>query len=294
MRNFINWGLFIALSLIWGSSFIMMKKGMVALSAYQVASLRILSSGIFMAPMLYNAVRRIPKDKVLMVLLSGILGSLLPAYLFCLAQTRVNSSMAGSLNALTPIFVLVVGALFFSLKTSLIRILGIILSFSGTLLLFYGQQGGSSQSDIFYTFLIVIATLSYGININLVNRHLRGMNSMDIAAMALFFIAIPALIYLWMGDFSQVSFRDPEVRVSIGFSLLLGILSTAIASVLYYMLIKRTGPVFSSTVTYGIPVVAIFWGMSFGEPIGISHLAGLILILAGVFLATRISAAREG
>jgi drug/metabolite transporter (DMT)-like permease len=293
MRNFINWGLFVALSLIWGSSFIMMKKGMVALTAYQVASLRIVSSGIFMIPMLFNAIRRIPGDKIFMVLLSGILGSLLPAYLFCLAQTRVNSSMAGSLNALTPIFVLLVGALFFRLKTSLLRILGIILSFSGTLLLFAGQPGSSGQSDIFFTFLIVLATLSYGININLVNRHLKGINSMDIAAMALFSIAIPALIFLWQSGFGQISFRDPGVRLSIGFSLLLGVLSTAIASVLYYMLIKRTGPVFSSTVTYGIPVVAILWGLSYGEPIGAGHLAGLILILAGVFLATRVQAARE-
>jgi drug/metabolite transporter (DMT)-like permease len=223
----------------------------------------------------------------LLVFISGLMGSLFPAYFFCVAQEHVESSLAGSLNALTPIFVIVLGALFFRTRTATIQVLGILLSFCGSILLYAGHSGFSIDSGIFYAFLILLATLAYGVNVNLVNRYLTGISSSDIAVVAIVLIAIPATIVLGLTDFFE---RDPGIsgfQKAVTYTVLLGILGTSLASVIFYMLIKRAGPVFSSMVTYGIPLVANFWGFVFGERVGLWQILCLLLILAGVFLATR-------
>jgi drug/metabolite transporter (DMT)-like permease len=265
----------------------LMHEGLKALSPLQVASLRIMSSGIIMSPLLWKAFKRIPQEKYLLVAVSGLLGNLLPAFLYCYAQTRVSSSMAGSLNALTPIFMLITGFLFFQQKTSGPKILGIFISFSGTLLLYASHHGFGWDSASGYNFLIVLATLSYGLNINFVNKYLKGVESVDIATMGLFFISVPSGMLLFSTGFSSMEITGEPLMKAIGFTILLGISGTALASVLYYMLIKRAGPVFSSMVTYGIPVVAILWGLLLGEQIFGMQVLGLIMVLAGVFMVTR-------
>jgi drug/metabolite transporter (DMT)-like permease len=291
--KFLNWLIFIALSIIWGSSFVLMKEGLHSLSAFQVASLRIISSGLVLLPAAIKHLRHIPRNKFLFIFMSGILGSLLPAYLFCVAEQGIDSALAGVLNALTPIFVIITGALFFQSRTSANKVIGIFIAFGGSLLLFLAQPGFSENSNALYVLYVVIATIMYGINVNMVHRYLSAIPSIQIAALALTMNAIPALIVLYFTGYFQLDFTDKAVLASTGYSFILGIFGTAVASVIFYMLIKRAGTVFSSMVTYGIPVVAIIWGIIYGEQIGWKQGLGLVIILAGVYFANRRNKAVE-
>ncbi len=282
-----NWFIFTTLSIVWGSSFILMKEGLVSLSAYQVASLRIISSGLVLLPIAIKHFTKVPQNKLLIIFLSGVLGSLLPAFLFCLAEEHIDSSLAGTLNALTPVFVIIMGALLFKRQTPTIKIVGICISFAGSILLFFAQPGFRQNSNFIDVMFVVIATLCYGINVNMVGKYLKEIPSLQIAAIALVFNAIPAFIVLYFtGYFKEDIFSEPML-IATGYTFLLGILGTAAASILFYMLLKRAGVVFSSMVTYAIPIVAVMWGIVYGEMVGWKQILCLVVILFGVYVANR-------
>ncbi|MCX6206398.1 MAG: DMT family transporter [Bacteroidetes bacterium] len=282
----INWGLFTILSIIWGSSFILMKVGLESLSPYQVATLRMLSAGIVLIPFALEGFKKIPKEKLGYVIISGLIGSFFPAYLFCIAETKIDSSLAGILNALTPLFTISVGLVFFQLNASRQKIIGVLVGFVGLCLLFLAQKNISLE-NISYAFLVLIATLLYGINVNMVGKHLHDTGSMNIAAVAFTFLIIPCLVILYFtGYFSMDLFSKPILKSS-GSAFLLGFGGTAIATVLYYKLVKSAGGLFASTVTYGIPFVAVFWGVLGGESINFLQYCCMGIILLGVWLANK-------
>jgi drug/metabolite transporter (DMT)-like permease len=283
-KNLINWLLFTILSFLWGSSFILMKFSLEVYSAWQVASLRVVSAGIVLLPFAIRFFRLIPKNKLLVIFMSGLLGSLIPAFLFCLAEVGISSTLAGMLNALTPIFVIIIGAIFYNTSTTLHKILGIVTAFTGSVLLLL-SKGVSGNQDVFYITFVIIATICYGINVNMVNKHLKGIPSLHIAAVALVSNAIPALVVLIFTGFFTKLTTEPLPYKALGAAATLGIGGTAVATILFYKLMKSAGPVFSSMVTYGIPVVAIMWGFVFNEPVGWKQIACLLLILSGVFIA---------
>lgn len=286
-KGFTNWIIFIALSIIWGSSFILMKEGLKYLSAYQVASLRIVFSGIVLLPSAIKHFRRIPREKILIIFLSGLLGSLLPAYLFCIAEEGIDSALAGTLNSLTPIFVIITGALFFQSKTSANKVFGIIISFTGSILLLLSKGHIQADQNLLYISYVVLATVFYGINVNMVHKYLHNIGSLQIAAVALTLNALPALIVLAATGYFNLPLTDRGVFYSTAASAVLGILGTAVASIIFYMLVKRAGGVFASMVTYGIPVVANFWGLIYGEEVGWKQFTCLAIILFGVYIANR-------
>ena len=286
-NKLINWLLFIALSFIWGSSFILIKVGLEHLTPYQVASIRIISSGIVLLPVALTSFKKIPKDKIFIVFMSGVIGSLVPAYLFCLAEVGIDSALAGTLNALTPIFVIIFGALFFNAKTTSNKIWGITIAFTGSLLLFFSQPNFSENSNLSYILFVVLATSLYGINVNMVHKHLSQVGSLNIAAVALSLSAIPALIVLFFTGYFKLNYLDRGILLSTGYASLLGVFGTAISTVLFYILLKRAGAVFASMVTYGIPVIAIGWGIIYGEDIGWKQLISMLVILCGVWVANR-------
>jgi drug/metabolite transporter (DMT)-like permease len=291
-KGFLNWFIFILLSIIWGSSFIMMKEGLLHLTAYQVATLRIVFSGIILLPWALRSFRQVPKNKLFIIFLSGVLGSLLPAFLFCVAEEGIDGALAGTLNSLTPIFVIIIGALFFRSKTSFNKVLGIVIAFTGSILLLVskGQHMRESQNLVYVSF-IVLATIFYGINVNMVHRYLKDIGSLHIAAVALSLNAIPALIVLICTGYFNQDLTNTGILYSTAHAALLGIFGTAIASIMFYFLIKRAGAVFSSMVTYGIPIVANCWGIFYGEEVGWKQFACLLLILIGVYVANRKPAA---
>ncbi len=288
--NIGNWVLFIVLAFIWGSSFILMKEGLVALDAFQVASLRIISSAMVLLPVAYRAFKEIPRQKIFIVFLSGLMGSLLPAYLFCIAEQELDSALAGTLNSLTPIFVIIIGALFFRNRTSFIKIAGIMIAFAGSVLLYFFQPVFSPNNAL-YVMYIVAATILYGINVNMVQRELKDIPSVKAVAAALTSNAVPALIVLYFTGYFNLDLTSKEILASTGYSFILGIFGTALASILFYILIKRAGAVFSSMVTYAIPLVANFWGTVYGEKVGLVQIVCLIIILAGVYIANKKQAA---
>jgi len=283
----INWLLFVVLSFIWGSSFILMKEGLLALDAWQVASLRIIFSGLILSPLAFKSLREVPRKKMGVIFLSGVLGSLLPAYLFCIAEQGIDSALAGVLNSLTPIFVIIMGALFFQIRVPANKVWGIMVAFGGSVLLFFSQPGFEENSNFLYVILVVIATIMYGINVNMVARYLREIPSIRIAGLALTMNAIPALIVLYFTGYFKLDLHNHAVLASTGFAAILGVFGTAVASILFYILIKRAGAVFSSMVTYCIPIVAIGWGIFYGEEIGWKQMASLAVLLTGVYIANR-------
>lgn len=279
--------IFITLSFIWGSSFILMKKGLVALTAYQVASIRIISSGLVLLPVAIRHFRTVPQNKLGLVFLSGMLGSLFPAYLFCIAEENIDSALAGMLNALTPVFVIITGALLFSTKASFNKVTGIMVSLGGSILLFFAQPGFHENSNVADILLIVTATVMYGINVNMVGKHLGNIPSLHIVSIALTLNAIPAFIVLYMSGYFAEANLNTAIYAATGYTVILGIMGTALASVIFYMLIKRAGTVFSSLVTYAIPLVAVMWGVISGEKTGWKQVVCLIIILSGVYIANR-------
>jgi drug/metabolite transporter (DMT)-like permease len=275
------------LSIIWGSSFIMMKEGLLNLSAFQVASLRIVFSGIVLLPSALQHFKNVPKNKILIIFMSGVLGSLLPAYLFCVAELGIDSALAGTLNSLTPIFVIITGVLFFKSKPATNKILGILIAFTGSLLLLFSKGHMQQSHNMLYVSFVVLATICYGLNVNMVHKHLHNIGSLQIASVALTLNAIPALIVLYFTGYFNLPLSDSAILYSTGHAALLGVLGTALASIIFYKLVKSAGAIFASMVTYGIPVIANFWGLIYGEEVGLKQFGCLALILTGVYLANR-------
>jgi len=288
MKNdrFVNWGIFILLCIIWGSSFIMMKASKDELTWAQIASLRIFSAGIVMLPFAFFYFSKIPMKKMPMVILSAICGNLFPAYLFAGAIAKnIDSSLAGILNSLTPICVVVTGIVFFKSKIQSRKIVGVIIGFAGLAVLTLAAKKGISFENFEYTFWILLATILYGFNINIVGHYLKEINPIHLAVVSITFMLIPTGIVLLQQDFLQLPFNDDKTLLAIINSIMLGIAGTAIATALFYVLVKRAGGLFASLVTYGIPFIALAWGFVFGENITILQIACLGIILCGVYLA---------
>ncbi len=258
---------------------------MKSLNAWQVASIRIFSAGMVLLPVTLRQLRSIPGKELPRIFLSGLLGTFIPAYLFCLAETKLDSGVAGILNALTPLFTILIGALFFQTKLPINKWLGVFVGFAGLVMLVTAGKD-VKFSNMGYSTYIIFATICYGLNVNMVSLHLKHIPSLTLASIAFGLLIIPSgLILFYTGYTSQTAING--FWYSTGASAVLGIFGTAVASVLFYMLMKRAGPLFASMVTYGIPFVALFWGFLAGETITIVQIACLAIILAGVYLANR-------
>ncbi len=281
-NKFTSWFIFILLSFIWGSSFILMKLGLEHLSSYHVASIRVLVAGITLLPFFFKHFKDIPKNKLGVVFLSGLFGNLIPAYLFCKAETGVSSALAGMLNSLTPIFTLVLGVAFFQTKTSKMQQLGIGIAFVGSLLLLF-SRGVEGQQNLVDILLIILATVFYGINVNMVGRHLQGVNVYGIASVSLLCSGLIALLVLIFTGFFSLEFNNAGFLKAAGYTSLLGFICTGVATVLYYQLIKSAGVIFSAMVTYCIPIMAIVWGLFYHESITWLEIGSLFVILIGVY-----------
>jgi len=285
-KKVIHWLLFGILSLIWGSSFILMKEGLTQLSPYQVASIRMLFAGLVLLPFAFRALKKIPKEKMGLVLISGIIGNFIPAYLFCIAETKIDSALAGILNSLTPLFTILVGLFFFKLPSNNKKMVGVLVGFIGLCLLIASGKNIGFE-NLSYAALVLVATFFYGLNVNMVGKFLQNIRALDIASVAFAFLILPSLIFLYGTGYFNVNFKDPAVINATLSSICLGVIGTSISSILFYMLIKRSSIVFASMVTYGIPIVAVAWGLYFGETISLLQVGSLLIILAGVYIVNK-------
>lgn len=284
----LSWAIFVLLCLIWGSSFILMKASKDDLTWAQIASLRIFSAGIVMLPFACFYFSKIHRKDFFLVIFSAICGNLLPAYLFALAIAKnLDSGLAGILNSLTPICVVIVGIMFFRSQIASQKILGVIIGFAGMTLLTLAGKKGMSFDNLQYTLLVFAATVMYGFNVNIVSHYLKHINPIHLAVVSISSMILPTGIVLWQDDFLALDFENSDVLIAILNSVMLGIAGTAIATALFYVLVKKAGGLFASLVTYGIPFIAITWGFVFGEDINIGQIGCLGIILGGVYLANR-------
>lgn len=268
-----------------------MKDSAASLNAMQIAALRIFAAGLVFIPFAFMHIRKVPRDKVGVVVLSAVFGNLLPAFLFAAALTKIDGSLGGILNSLTPICVVVVGITAFGIKIESRKIMGVLIGFSGLVLLtiipvLLGEKS-IQFNNLGYMLLAVGGTLLYGINVNMVSRYLKGVHPVHAATVSLAFMTIPAALVLWQQHFLQLDFSNVKTQQAVLAVSALGIAGSAIATALFYMLVKQAGGLFASLVTYGIPFVALAWGFIDHEPITWLQVLCLGIILLGVYLANR-------
>ena len=280
------WGLMALLATIWGSSFILVKKSLSVFDASQVGSLRIVAAFCFFLPFFLINIKKIPFQKFHLFLIVGCLGNLFPAYLFSLAGSKLDSGVSGALNSTTPLFTLIIGGLFFGSIITKRQIFGIILGFIGALLLILAGAKGLQFNN--YAFYVIVATVLYGINLNITKKYITGLNLSPFLITSFIFMTIGpvALVVLFSGDFID-KVQLPEARMPLFYSILLGVLGSAVAMVLFNKLIQATSAILASSVTYLIPIVAILWGILDGEAIQIQHFIGMGIILVGVYLVNK-------
>jgi drug/metabolite transporter (DMT)-like permease len=290
--------IYVSLCLIWGSSFILMKWGLydehnqVVLTAWQVAAIRVLTAGVVLIPLIVTRIGKLPRSLWSWVVLSGILGVFAPAFLFCIAETHIDSSLAGVLNALTPFCAILFGFLLYKTPVPGRQILGIIIGLAGLILLFMAQ-GHVSFRYVGYAGYVLLATICYGINLNLVKHKLHGVPSLTIATVSFVALIIPAAIILYATGYFSLPLGNPVYIKSTIASCILGVIGSALSWIIFFILLKRTSPVFASSVTYITPVVALGWGWYYGEAITAAQVVCMLIILVGVYLTNPLIKKKE-
>ncbi|MGE0089547.1 MAG: DMT family transporter [Bacteroidales bacterium] len=284
-NKFWQWTVLLFLAFIWGSSFILMKKGLRSYSHDQVAALRMFISFLAFLPFGLKNLKKITKDNFLSLLLVGFIGSAIPAFMFTKAQTQINSSLAGMLNSMTPLFTLIIGLLFYKSKALLINTIGIFLGLIGAIgLIAFSAETGNIFSNInYYGLFIVVATICYGINVNQVKYKIKDLNGLELTSIAFMFVGPVAGIYLLFTDFT-FALSTPDYILNLGFIAILSVVGTMLALILFNTLIQNTSALFGSSVTYIIPIFAIMWGLFDGEKISLIHFFWISLIFLGVYL----------
>lgn len=282
----VNWGILLVLSLIWGSSFFLIKRGLTGLTPVELAAFRIVISMVTLLPVLAWQWKHIPRNKVKYILGVGLFGSGIPAFLFAFAQTRIDSALSGIMNATTPLFAFVLGVLFFQVVFSGLKLTGVLLGLVGSAILIIFGTKNPSLDTYQYAVLILIATLGYGTSVNIIGRYLKEVSALIITSLSFLIIGIPTLLFLLLSGTIQKVSGDPVAQSALGYIVILAILGTVIANVLFFYLTQRTSAIFASTVTYLMPVVAVGWGVVDGETVTSYHFIGLLLILAGVYLSS--------
>lgn len=246
-------------------------------------------SAIAFLPVLAFMHRRMDWKKLPYLLIVGLTGSGIPAFLFSTAQLHISSAMAGILNSLTPLFTFLLGVLFFNVKFGLYRLAGVLLGLAGAVLLIVlTNNAGGAQSASIYGLLIVLSSVCYAISTNVIGRYLQNMNALLISSASFGLVAIPLAAYLFSAtDFVQRMETAPQAWASLGYVVILSMVGTVAATIVFFRLVQQTSPVFGSTVAYLIPLVALSWGLADGEKIAGAHLMGMAFILAGVYLSRR-------
>lgn len=282
-----KWFYLIVLSLIWGSSFILIKKGLVGLNAFQVGALRIVFTTMFLFSVGLKELKGITKVQWKWIFWTGLLGSGIPPFLFAAAQQHIDSAIASILNSLTPLNTLIVGAVAFSIYATKRQALGVFIGFAGTFMLIATGADFNPDQNYWYSLLIILASVGYALNVNMIKSHLGGVSALAISTGNFAFLVVPALIILWWSGFFELVMTSPDAQKSVLFILVLSLFGTALAKVLFNKLIQVASPVFASSVTYIMPLMAIFWGVLDGERLSFLQILGGAIILLGVYLTNK-------
>ncbi len=283
-----KWLYLIILSIVWGSSFILIKKSLIGLTAMQLGALRTLFAATFLLAFGFKHLKGIPKDKWKWLSISAFLGTFIPAFLFAFAETEIDSAVVSVLNSTVPIITLLLGVFVFSIGFTRNQLVGVIVGLLGSILLIWSGATLNPGQNYWYSLLVIGASLCYGVNVNIIKRHLQDISAFGIAVGNFIVLIIPAFVVLLLsGFFEQDILAHEEVMTSLGYLLILAVVGTGVAKVLFNKLVQISTPVFATSVTYLIPIVALFWGLLDGEQFGISQIGAASLIIFGVYLANR-------
>lgn len=283
-----KWIYLLILSIIWGSSFILIKKALLGLTAYQLGALRTIITGLILLSVGYYKLKEIPKHKWKWLLISGLLGSFIPAFFFAIAETEIDSAVTSILNSLVPLNTILLGFAVFKIASTKRQILGVIIGFIGTAILISKGAELNPNQNYLYAFFVIVSTLMYATNVNIIKRYLQDIKPLAIAAGNYVFIIIPAFIILMFTNFfTDDTFHHPHFVSSLIFVTILSVFGTALAKVVFNKLVQISTPVFASSVTYIMPIVALIWGVLDGEAFSFIQGMAAILILVGVYLANK-------
>ena len=281
-----KWIFLIILSLIWGSSFILIKKALIGLTPVQLGALRVIITGLFLFVAGFRSIKTIKRKDWKWVIISGLLGTFFPAFFFAFAETEIDSSVASILNSLVPLNTILLGFAVFKIASTRRQIIGVVIGFIGTVLLIAKGAALNPEQNYLYAIFVIISTVMYATNANIIKSKLQNMKALTIAVGNFVAIIIPAFIILvYTNFFSKEVLTAPDLKMSIVYITILSFFGTALAKVLFNTLIQISTPVFASSVTYLMPVIAVVWGLLDGE--GFSFMQGVatVVILIGVYLA---------
>lgn len=276
--------LLIILSVIWGSSFILMHEGLKVFTSIQMASFRLAIIGLIFLPFGIISISKIAKKDIKWFFIAGLLGNFIPAFCFAQAQTYIQSSTAGILNSLTPLFTLLAGLLIFKKKYNKLKLLGIIIGLMGAIILIISKPGGGIERNFHYGLLVIAATALYGINVNIIEEKLSKYNPLYIAFISLSFLFIPSIFLMISFNFPFVSMFNIHAIKATVCIMILGIAGTGFGLIFFNRLIQISNGLFASTVTYTMPVVSTIWGIFYNETFGLIQIASLSLIFTGILL----------
>ncbi len=279
--NYWHYLFLVSLAFIWGSSFILIKKSLVFFNSHEIALLRIAIAWITLLPFTIKEIPKMRRSIIAPIIIVGIIGNLIPAFLFAKAQTKIDSSLAGMLNSLVPIFTLIIGYVFFKTNAKKHQLIGIIIGLIGASMLLFNNVNGEIND---FAFLIILATICYAINLNTIKSKLSNISSINIAGFSFFIIGPTCFCLLFFTDFFVKLNHENNAYVGLIYVSILSILGTSLAIIIFNYLIKKTSALFTSSVTYLIPVVAIFWGIGDGEEINQHQVFSMFIILAGIYL----------
>ena len=282
-----DWLTLLFLSLVWGSSFILIKKSLIGFSFFEMGLMRTVIAFLTFLPFIIYFAKRIQWNRWKEYTLIGMTGSAIPAFLYAIAQTEITSIASGLLNSLVPMFTVIFGILFFGIKSNKLQLIGVFLGFIDAVVIILLGSELSIGSKPLYGLFVVVATMCYALNANFIKTLFQEADPLVLGAVSFLFIGVPfTFIAIFIGIPAKV-IHEPAARLSLLYTTILSVMSTVISLILYFKLIQKTSALFASSVTYLIPIVVLFWGVLDGESLVVFHFVGLLLIVGGVFLVRK-------
>lgn len=282
-----KWFYLISLSLIWGSSFILIKKALVGLEADQLGSLRIIFSSIIIILIAWKRLSKITKLEWKWITISAFLGSFFPAFLFAFAEKEIDSAVASIINSIVPLNTLIIGMVLFNIRSTKRQIIGVLIGLAGTYMLIMSGIKLNPDQNYLYSGFVILCSFLYALNVNIIKKYLQHLSALTITVGHFAVIIIPAAIVFYFSDFDVNSLKNQDTIDSVIYVLILAVFGTALAKILFNKLIKISSPVFASSVTYSMLIVSIFWGLVDGEKFSIYQLIATIIIILGVLLTNK-------
>lgn len=282
-----KWIYLFLLAFVWGSSFILIKKSLISLTPIQLGALRTFIAGLFILAIGFKSIKKIKKDHWKYIFLSSLVGTLFPAFFFAYAITGIDSSVASILNSMTSLNALIVGTLFFGMAFKRIQLMGVLVGLIGTLLLIIESSSLNPSQNYWFAIFVILASIGYSFNVNIIKKQLSDISAMSITVGHFTLLIIPVfLILLFSGFFMTFEFT-PQTKTSFGYLIILSIVGTGIAKIMFNKLVQISSPVFSTSVAYLIPIVAIMWGFIDGEKVSFLQLIAGTIIFIGIYIVNK-------